>query len=126
MDDLDLDIDSYSIEVTYTVMGFDEAGETTFDMDVSERMYDTLQEADDEGELLDSEYISENHRNIHRKILKAIRENMEEESWDSEDGAIEKRLPWGATFREDCPGASHAEMLNEAEDDDIEYSIELF
>jgi hypothetical protein len=126
MDDLDLDIDSYSIEVTYTVMGFDEAGETTFEMDVSEKMYDTLQEADDEGELLDSEYISENHRNIHRKILKAIRENMEEESWDSEDGTIEKRLPWGATFREDCPGASHAEMLNEAEDDDIEYSIELF
>ena len=126
MDDLDLDIDSYSIEVTYTVMGFDEAGETSLEMDVSKKIYDALQEADDEGELLDSEYISENHRNIHRKILKAIRKNMEEESWDSEDGTIEKRLPWGATFREDCPGASHAEMLNEAEDDDIEYSIELF
>ena len=120
------DFESYSIEVTYTVMGFGEAGETTFDMDVSEKVYDTLQEADDEGELLDSEYISENHRNIHRKILKAIRENMEEESMDPEDGTIEKRLPWGATFREDCPGASHAEMLTETEDDDIEYSIELF
>ena len=120
------DFESYSIEVTYTVSGFDEAGETTFEMDVSEKVYDTLQEADDEGELLDSEYISENHRNIHRKILKAIRENMEEESMDPEDGTIEKRLPWGATFREDCPGASHAEMLTETEDDDIEYSIELF
>jgi len=41
-----------SIEITYTVFGFDEAGETSFDMDVSDHLYNKLQDAEDEGEML--------------------------------------------------------------------------
>ena len=62
---------------------------------------------------------------IHRKILKAIRENMQEEGLNPDDGKKEKRLPWG-TYMEDCPEASHMEMYNMAEDDDIEYTITVF
>ena len=36
---------SETIEVTNTVFGFDEVGETSFDMDVSERTYEKLQDA---------------------------------------------------------------------------------
>ena len=114
------------IEVTYTVFGFEEAGETSFDMDVSDNLYNKLQDAEECGESLDSDYISEEMPGIHRKILKAIHENMEEEGLNPDDGKIEKRLPWGATYREDCPGASHMEMYNMAEDDDIEYSVTVF
>ena len=38
-----------SIEITYTVFGFDEAGETSFDMEVSDHLYNKLQDAEDEG-----------------------------------------------------------------------------
>lgn len=37
-----------SIEITYTVFGFDEAGETSFDMEVSDHLYNKLQDAEDD------------------------------------------------------------------------------
>ncbi len=115
-----------SIEITYTVFGFDEAGETSFDMEVSDHLYNKLQDAEDEGEMLDSDYISEEMPGIHRKILKAIRENMEEEGMNPDDGMIEKRYPWGAHYKEYSSDASHMEMYNMAEDDDIEYSVTIY
>lgn len=42
------------IEVTYTVFGFDEAGETSFDMDVSDNLYYKLQNAEEDGSVLKS------------------------------------------------------------------------
>lgn len=114
------------IEITYTVFGFEEAGETSFDMDVSDSIYNKLQDAEDEGELLDSDYISEEMPGIHRKILKAIRKNMEEECLNPDDGKIEKHTPWGTTYMEDCLEASHEEMSYMADDDDIEYTITIF
>ena len=51
---------------------------------------------------------------------------MQEEGLNPDDGKKEKRLPWGATYMEDCPEASHMEMYNMAEDDDIEYTITVF
>lgn len=115
-----------SIEITYTVFGFDEAGETSFDMEVSDHLYNKLQDAEDEGEMLDSDYISEEMPGIHRKILKAIRENMEEEGMNPDDGMIEKQYPWGAHYKEYNSDASHMEMYNMAEDDDIEYSVTIY
>ena len=37
------------VEITYTVLGYDEAGETTFDMDISEHDMEWMQNAEDEG-----------------------------------------------------------------------------
>ena len=61
-----------TIEVTYSVFGFDEAGETTFDMDVSEKNYNCLQDAEDDGEMLDQDYISIEMRGLHNKIIREI------------------------------------------------------
>lgn len=61
-----------TIEVTYSVFGFDEAGETTFDMDVSEKNYNRLQDAEDDGEMLDQDYISIEMRGLHNKIIREI------------------------------------------------------
>ena len=115
-----------TIEITYTVLGYDEAGETTFDMDVSDGVFNKLEEAEDEGEILDSDYVSVYFERLHKKILKAIRENMEEESLDPDDGKVEKMTSWGFKYKEDCPGASHSDMHILADDDDIEYSINLY
>ena len=114
-----------TIEVTYTVFGFEEAGETTFDMDVSERNYNRLQDAEDEGEILDQDFISTEMKGLHKKILREIRNNMEEESCDPDDGMVEKSLSWGATYKERDFSRSH-ELMKIAEDDDIEYTITIF
>lgn len=58
------------IEITYKVLGFEEAGETSFDMEISEKQYERLSDADDEGELLDSDFLSEEMPGIHKKILR--------------------------------------------------------
>ena len=115
-----------SIEITYTVIGFDELGETTFDMEVSNRVFQKLQDAEDEGEYLDSEYISENMHKIHKKILRAIRNDMEEKGMDPDDGMVEKRYSWGAPYKEYNPVVSYSEMQCIADDEDIDYTIYLY
>ncbi|MCR5779979.1 MAG: hypothetical protein K6G70_05490, partial [Bacteroidaceae bacterium] len=69
-----------TIEISYTVMG--DSIENTFDMDVKEREYEWLTKKDDDGEYLDSDFISENRRGLHKRILRAIHENIEEEEYD--------------------------------------------
>ena len=71
--------DDESIEVSYSILGYDDVGETTFNVDVKERDYDWLTNKDEDGEYLDSDFISENRRGLHKRILRAIRENMEDE-----------------------------------------------
>lgn len=82
-----------TIEVSYTVNGLDDYGETTIDVEIKEYDYDWLSNKEDEGEYLDSDFVSENRRGLHRRILRAIRDNIEEESYDNmdlvEDGDIE-------------------------------------
>lgn len=114
------------IEVTYTVLGFEEAGETSFYTEVSDRIYDKLQDAEDDGGYLDSYYIAEEMPGIHRIILGRIRENMAEEGLDPDDGKIERHTPFGGSYKEDCFEASHSLMHDLADDDDIEYTIMLF
>lgn len=113
------------IQVTYKVLGFEEAGETSFYMEVSEKQYEKLEDAEFEGEFLDSDYLSENMRGLHKKILKAIRNNMEEEGLEPGDGMVEKTLPWGAKYKEHEEGADHSLMEILAEDEDIEYEITI-
>lgn len=112
------------IEVTYTVLGFEEAGETSFYTEVSDRIYDKLQDAEDEGGYLDSYYIAEEMPGVHRIILGEIRENMAEEGLDPDDGKVERRGLFGC-YEEDCFEASHSLMYDLADDDDIEYTIML-
>ena len=71
--------DEETIEVSYSVFGYDEIDEMTIDVNVKEREYDFLMNQEEEGEYLDSEFISEHRRGLHKRILRAIRENMEDE-----------------------------------------------
>ena len=88
-----------TIEITYTVFGFEEAGETTFEMDVSERTYERLEEAEDNGEMLDQ--------------------------WNPDDGMVEKVNSWGYPYKEKDESRSH-DAMRFASDYDIEYTIDLF
>ena len=115
-----------TIEITYSVIGYDDVGETTFDMDVSDNVYEKLQNAEDEGEFLDSDFLSMNMTDIHKKILKAIRENMEEETMNPDDGMQEKSMPWGYKYKEYAPSRSHSSMSFIAEDNDIEYEVNIY
>ena len=71
-----------SIEVTYTVYGLDDMDETTFDMEVKERDYDWLWDRDEEGEELDATFICENRMGLHKRIIRAILKNIEEQNVD--------------------------------------------
>ena len=88
---MDFDLNN-SIGITYSVFGFEKAGETSFEMSISENIYEKLENAMLEGEVLDDYYISNNMKGLHKKILKAIRRNMYEEGQDINDGIIEERL----------------------------------
>lgn len=112
------------IEITYSVTGYEEADETTFEMKVSSNDYDRLVEAENEEELLDAEYVEDKLPKLHVKIIKAIRHNMSEESLEPNDGMVTKRRSWGAKYEEYSDRASHESMLM-APDEDIEYTIDL-
>lgn len=110
------------IEITYRVSGFEVAGETTFFMEISEEQYQRLSDAE---EILDSYTLSEEMPGIHKKILKAIRENMEEEGLNPNDGLVKKRTNWGAPYEEYSEGADHL-LMSISDDEDIEYEINLY
>ena len=82
----------------HTVYGHDDLDEVSVDVEVKERELEWLTEKDDDGEYLDSDFISENRRGLHKRILRAIREDIEYEQ-DDDETAID--------------------------DDDIEYTITL-
>ena len=90
--------DGDTIEVSYTVYGHDDLDEISVEVEVNEREQEWLTDKDEEGEYLDSDFISENRRGLHKRILRAIREDIEYEQ-DNDETAID--------------------------DDDIEYTIML-
>ena len=76
--------DGGTIEVSYTVYGHDDLDEVSIDVEVKERELEWLTEKDEDGEYLDSDFISENRRGLHKRILRAIREDIEYEQDDDE------------------------------------------
>lgn len=121
--DYDLPHPGNCIEITSSVTGYEEAGETAFDMYVNEKDKRWLSDAEDDGEYWDSEYISENRVGLHKRILRAIRKDMEERSLDANDGMVAKR--YASLVKEYHQEASHQDMANFAEDEDIEYTVIL-
>ena len=111
-------------EITYSIMGSD-APEDGFEMEFSEKDAEKLKEAEDDGEFLDSDYISENLISIHRKILHAIQEDLEGKSGDPHDGMVEKRRSWGGTYWEK-EYDSHRELLDIFDDDLVEYTVDIY
>ena len=59
-----------------------------------------------------------------KRILKAIRRNMFEESLEPDDGMVEKSGFLGATYMEYFLEASHR-LMSYSDDDDIEYEVNL-
>ena len=90
--------DDETIEVTYSVLGEDDLGDVTVDVEVKERDYEWLTRKDEDGEYLDSDFISENRRGLHKRILRAIHENIEN----------------------DYTGVSYVD------DDDVEYTVTVY
>ena len=93
----DIDYDDI-IEVSYTILGHDDFNDISVDVDIKERELEWLTEKDEEGEYLDSDFISENRKGLHKRILRAIREDIE--YMYDEDGST-------------------------IDDDDIEYTVTL-
>ena len=71
-----------TIEVSYSVWGFEDIGDTTFEMEIGKRDYEWMWDAEEGGEFLDSDYISQNCRALHKRILRGIRKDMEEEDYN--------------------------------------------
>ena len=112
------------IDVTYTVFGYDRLGETTFDIEVKDKEYEWLENAEGEEGEITSDYISENRPGLHKRIIKAIRNNMKEEACDPDDGWVETYVS-GVHRKEYDDHASYDYASDIAEDDDIEYTVTL-
>ena len=135
-DDYDEDDDGFSddfysdddftetAEITYSFIGSD-APEDSFEMELSEKDADRLKEAEENGEALDSNYISENLKSIHRKILNAIREDLEEKSGDPHDGMKEVFYP-PAYHGWEKAHDSHQDLLLLFDESDVEYEVDLY
>lgn len=113
-----------SIEITYSVFGYDRLGETTFDIEVKDKEYEWLQNAEGEEGELTSGYISENRPSLHKRIIKAIRNNMKDEACDPDDGLVETYVS-GVHRKDFYEDASYDYASDFAEDDDIEYTVTL-
>lgn len=111
-----------SASVTYSVL---DAPEEDCDLDnLSIRDLQRLKAADENGEYLDSDYISEHMHSIHNKIIEAIREDLELKSGDPNDGMVEVHHPpayWGW----EKVHASHQEM-SQADEYEIEYMVDIY
>lgn len=111
-----------SASVTYSVL---DAPEEECDLDnLSNLDLQRLKAADENGEYLDSDYISEHMHSIHNKIIEAIREDLECKSGDPHDGMVEIRHSWGGSHWEK-DHASHEEMRF-ACDFEIEYTVDVY
>lgn len=110
------------VEITYSVFGYEEAGETTFEWSPAKRDLQWMEQA--ENELLDSDYISEINPSLHRKILKAIRQNMEDLGEEDDDGMVPR--PYSSLSKDFHPSASHMHMHEFADEDDVEYSVMIW
>ena len=121
-DEDDVSFSDLSATVTYSVM---DAPEEECDLDnLSDRDLQRLKAADETGEYLDSDYISEHMHSIHNKIIEAIREDLESKSGDPHDGMVEVHHPpayWGW----EKVHASHQEM-SMADDFEIEYTVDIY
>lgn len=124
-DDFDSDYGlTETAEITYSFIGSD-APEDSFEMELSEKDADKLKEAEEKGEFLDSNYISENLRSIHRKILNSIREGLESKTGDPHDGMKEVYYP-PAYHGWEKAHDSHQDLLDTFSDDSVEYEVELY
>ena len=125
-DELDFyeDDNTETAEITYSFIGSD-APDDTFEMEFSVNDADKLKEAEEDGEFLDSNYISENLKSIHRKILCAIQEDLEDKSEDLHDGMKEVFYP-PACFVWEKTHDSHQDLLDLFDEDDVEYTVDIY
>lgn len=94
-------------------------------MELSEKDAAKLKNDDDCGEILDSDFISENHKSIHRKILRAIRNDLEQKSEDPHDGMKEVYYPQAYRGWEKAYD-SHQDLLDTFDEDEVEYEVWLY
>ncbi|MCR5038259.1 MAG: hypothetical protein K6A94_02840 [Bacteroidales bacterium] len=125
----DFDSDYYSTEIaeiTYSFIGSD-APEESFEMELSEKDANKLKKAEEKGEFLDSNYVSENFRSIHRKILHSIQEDLESKTGDPHDGMREVHHP-PAYHGWEKDHDSHQDLLNifGFSDDIVEYEVDFY
>lgn len=121
-DEDDVSFNDLSATVTYSVM---DAPEEECDLDnLSDCDLRRLKAADDDGEYLDSDYISEHMHSIHNKIIEAIRDDLESKTGDPHDGMREVYYP-PAYHTWEKVHASHQDMLL-ADDYEIEYTIDIY
>ena len=124
-DDADSDYGlAETAEITYSFIGSD-TPKDSFEMELPEKDADRLRKADEYGEFLDSDYISKHMASLHRKILRAIREDLETKTGDPHDGMKEVFYPpayhgWEKAYD------SHQDLLLSFDEDSVEYEVDLY
>ena len=117
--------ESKTVEVEYCVPWMITQGDDVVEVNLPPSDVKRLLKVEDDGGELTSDYLSKNMKNVHRKILKAIREDMDEKSDDPDDGmVVEYSAP--CFYDKVKKYNSHSDMLFDAADDDIEYNVSIY
>ena len=111
------------ITVRYNLFSGDEDGEQEMSMEVSDGQYEKLEAFEEDGELLNEEFISLEMPGLHKKIMKTIHQDIEDREYDShiETRPEQSSLPWITSTKEvvvdeipsDFPLATDEELVYE-------------
>ncbi|MBR0489298.1 MAG: hypothetical protein IJJ68_03730 [Prevotella sp.] len=93
--------------------------------EIPDSWYDRLEEYEDDGELLDKDFISEEIPKLHKRILKAIKEQVED--YQMLDDFPKHKEKISANWVEVYDHESSKELLyydmDDLDEDDLEYEV---
>ena len=121
------DDDTPKLNLTFSVPWMDSA-EETIDLTLPKKDCKKLKDASDAGEILDTAYISASMPTIHKRIIRFIKNYLDEETYDPDDGYVEIKVtsPPALVIRKRVKVyPSHLDMLLDAQDEDFDYYIEI-
>ena len=115
-----------NITVRYNVFGLDEEDAQELEMEVSDRQYDKLESYVEDGELLDEDFLSTEMPGLHKKILQAIHDDIEDREIDFHIVTQENQggLPW-MSEKKDVLFNDIPEDFHICGDDEFVYEIDL-
>ena len=119
-----VDWDEKIVEVSYNVPWMN-SNDDEIQVELPKMDIKRLVKAEERGEELSSEYISGQMKSIHKKILRAIKDDMEEKSWNPDDGMVEKYSP-PCFYDKVKVRPSHQDMLDYADNEEIEYFVNIY
>lgn len=98
------------------------------EMEISDNLYERLEEYDNDGEILDKDFISEEMPGLHKRILKAIKNQVEEYEMLDDFPKHEERIGGNRVEVYDHESSEELQFydFDDMDEDDLDYMVELY